>query len=169
MYQPMKSLFGNWISGDGFSLKLQRYPSGRIGGVYQTSLPGSRLSLAFHGVSLNQNGQLTFAAVVECRPCQSMGWAGEITLHGSVDQAHSRMRVKWIATSGLARSETRPKMMSGSTVMLRFPYYFHWKSGFNSEIFAPHTLLVQEHKHLHQVASAGVHDPSKTPRKRRRF
>ena len=169
MYRPMNSLFGNWISGDGFSLKLKRYPSGRIGGVYQTSLPGSRLSLAFHGVSLNQNGQLTFAAVVECRPCQSMGWTGEITLHGSVDHAHSRMRVKWLATSGLARSGTRPKTISGSTVMLRFPYYFHWKSGFSSEIFAPHTLLVQEHKHLNQVASAGVHDPSKTPRKRRRF
>lgn len=168
----MNPLSGKWISWDGFCLKLQSYPSGRIEGRYQTFLPGSQISLAFHGVSLYQNGNLTFAAVVECRHYQTMGWAGEITLHGSVDQSHSRIRMKWLATSGLTQPGTSPKSLRGSTVLLRFPHYFLWEPGFTSELLAPHTLLVHERRQLNQGILSGMVPAKKGetfPRKRRKL
>lgn len=167
----MNALSGKWISGDGFCLKLQSYPSGRIEGRYQTSLPGSQISLAFHGVSLFQNGNLTFAAVLECGRCQTMEWSGEITLHGSVDQSHSRMRVKWLATSGLTQPGTPPKSQRGSTVLLRFPHYFLWEPAFSSELFAPHALLVHERRQLKQGILSGQEQRKRAtyPQKKRKL
>ena len=141
----MNSLFGKWISVDGFCLNLLCHPGGRIEGVYQTSLLGKTISLEFHGVSLNRKDLCTFVAVVECEPCQDIGWTGEITISGTLDKSKSRMKVKWLTTSGLTElSQNRQESITGKSLLLKFPQNFPWDPGANSEHYAPHTLLVHE-------------------------
>ena len=141
----MHSLSGKWISGDGFGLQLHCHPSGRIEGTYKTSGWGKEISLDFHGVSLSRKNRCMFAAVVECDPCQSVGWRGEITLCGTLDKSNSRMRMKWMATSSSTGSfQGRHSPIRGKSLLLKFPDDFSWTPEASSEHYAPHTLLVLE-------------------------
>ena len=169
----MDVLSGKWISGDGFSLCLQSHTNGRIEGIYYSSLFSSHIALDLHGVSINQNGKLTFALVVECDPCRTMGWTGEINLNGSLDEAHSRMAVQWLSSSGLSHPGARPKAMRGKSVLLKLPDNFAWEPCFTSELFAPHTLLAYERSRLIQKNAAEHHQPAgprvSSPRKKRKL